>query len=74
MSDEYIQESGFFTGAFVGISCIDTSGMHVAADFDYFRYEEAEDTRDHWTQARHWNKDKTSGASKPALGQTGTSK
>src|SRR5699024_1358581 len=53
LSDEYIQESGFFTGAFVGMSSIDTSGRRLAADFDYFRYEEEEDTRDHWTKLRY---------------------
>lgn len=42
LSDEYIsqKEGGFFTGAFVGINCIDTSGRKLVADFDYFRYEE----------------------------------
>lgn len=53
LSDEYIQESGFFTGAFVGMSSIDTSGRCLAADFDYFRYEEKEDARDHWTRLRN---------------------
>ncbi len=59
LSDEYIQESGFFTGAFVGMSSIDTSGRRLAADFDYFRYEEEEDTRDHWTKWRHTDDDYT---------------
>ncbi|MCL1996629.1 MAG: glycoside hydrolase family 43 protein [Defluviitaleaceae bacterium] len=40
LSDDYIEESGFFTGAFVGMHCIDTSGDRGAADFDYFKYEE----------------------------------
>ncbi|MDZ7835636.1 MAG: hypothetical protein U5K84_10345 [Alkalibacterium sp.] len=46
----------------------------MAADFEYFRYEEEEDDRDHWTQTRHWNEEKSSGRSKTALGKTGTSK
>lgn len=58
LSDEYIQESGFFTGAFVGMSCIDTSGRQAPADFSYFRYEEKEDTKDHWTELRHQGKAK----------------
>ena len=40
LSDDYIDEPGFFTGAFVGMSCIDISGRRLPADFDYFRYEE----------------------------------
>lgn len=40
LSDDYINEGGFFTGAFVGMSAIDLSGFGKAADFDYFRYEE----------------------------------
>lgn len=40
LGDEYYKEGGFFTGAFVGINCIDSSGRKIAADFDYFRYEE----------------------------------
>lgn len=40
LSDDYIQESAFFTGAFVGMHCIDTSGTRTPADFDYFKYEE----------------------------------
>ncbi|WP_282099683.1 hypothetical protein [Bacillus sp. HNA3] len=31
---------GFFTGAFVGMQCQDTSGHHISADFRYFRYKE----------------------------------
>ena len=41
LSDDYIQEAGFFTGAFVGMHCIDTTGERLAADFDYFDYKEA---------------------------------
>ena len=40
LSDDFIEEPGFFTGAFVGIHCIDTSGERTYADFDYFLYEE----------------------------------
>lgn len=42
LSDEYVsqKEGGFFTGAFIGVNCIDTSGRKLVADFDYFRYEE----------------------------------
>lgn len=40
LSDEFIREGGFFTGAFVGVNCIDTSGQRILADYDYFRYEE----------------------------------
>lgn len=73
LSDEYIQESGFFTGAFVGMSCIDTSGMRLAADFEYFRYEEKEDDRDHWTQTRHFGNG-SKGKSKSVVGQSGTTR
>jgi len=40
LSDDYIRETAFFTGAFVGIHCMDTSGMRQHADFDYFIYRE----------------------------------
>ncbi|WP_373737643.1 hypothetical protein [Jeotgalibaca porci] len=40
LSDDYIEQAGFFTGAFVGMHCIDISGRRLPADFDYFRYEE----------------------------------
>ncbi|MFY1067211.1 glycoside hydrolase family 43 protein [Enterococcus sp. AD013-P3] len=40
LSDDYIQQGGYFTGAFVGIHCVDLTGDRKAADFDYFRYEE----------------------------------
>lgn len=39
LSDDYIQGGGFFTGAFVGMQCQDTSGKHLHADFDYFVYK-----------------------------------
>ena len=42
LSDDYTAETqeGFFTGAFVGMFAIDTSGARLAADFDFFSYEE----------------------------------
>ncbi|MCK1996995.1 glycoside hydrolase family 43 protein [Psychrobacillus psychrodurans] len=40
LSDDYIQGGGFFTGAFVGMQCQDTSGQSLPADFDYFIYKE----------------------------------
>ncbi|GKU81863.1 glycoside hydrolase family 43 protein [Niallia sp. NCCP-28] len=40
LSDDYIRGGGFFTGAFVGINCIDISGKNKPADFDYFTYKE----------------------------------
>jgi xylan 1,4-beta-xylosidase len=39
LSDDYIQGGGFFTGAFVGMQCQDTSGQNQHADFDYFIYK-----------------------------------
>ncbi|ERN55111.1 glycoside hydrolase family 43 protein [Alkalihalophilus marmarensis] len=42
LSDDYIQGGGFFTGAFVGMQCQDTSGESLPADFDYFIYKEKE--------------------------------
>lgn len=42
LSDDYITHGGFFTGAFVGMHCQDTSGRRLHADFDYFKYEEIE--------------------------------
>ncbi|MDQ0091522.1 xylan 1,4-beta-xylosidase [Paenibacillus anaericanus] len=39
LSDDYIQGGGFFTGAFVGMQCQDTSGQSEHADFDYFIYK-----------------------------------
>jgi len=42
LSDDFVQGSGF-TGAFVGMTCIDASGSklpRVYADFDYFSYIE----------------------------------
>ena len=42
LSDDYIRGGGFFTGAFVGINCVDISGTNKPADFDYFMYKELE--------------------------------
>ncbi|WP_207636424.1 glycoside hydrolase family 43 protein [Alkaliphilus metalliredigens] len=43
LSDDYIQGGGFFTGAFVGMQCQDTSGANQYADFDYFIYKEGKE-------------------------------
>lgn len=40
LSDDYIRGGGFFTGAFVGMQCQDTSGANKHADFSYFTYKE----------------------------------
>ena len=43
LSDDYINQEeggGFFTGAFVGMNCIDLTGNRTCADFDYFKYIE----------------------------------
>lgn len=42
LSDDYVNETygGFFTGAFVGMTCIDYSGYEKKAEFDYFIYKE----------------------------------
>ncbi|WP_082235710.1 glycoside hydrolase family 43 protein [Halobacillus massiliensis] len=40
LSDDYVEGGGFFTGAFVGMQCQDTSGNSLPADFDYFIYKE----------------------------------
>ena len=39
LSDDYVRGGGFFTGAFVGMQCQDTSGERKPADFDYFIYK-----------------------------------
>ena len=39
LSDDYVQGGGFFTGAFVGIHCVDLVAQSLPADFEYFRYE-----------------------------------
>lgn len=43
LSDDYIRGGGFFTGAFVGMHCRDTSGEGLPADFDYFIYRGYDD-------------------------------
>jgi xylan 1,4-beta-xylosidase len=43
LSDDYVSGGGFFTGAFVGINCIDITGTNKAADFDYFYYKEIDE-------------------------------
>ena len=43
LSDDFIQRTigrGYFTGAFVGLACMDMQGEHLAADFAYFEYKE----------------------------------
>ncbi|CAM3911619.1 glycoside hydrolase family 43 protein [Alkalicoccus chagannorensis] len=40
LSDDYVEGGGFFTGAFTGMQCQDTSGRGMPADFAYFRYTE----------------------------------
>ncbi len=45
ISDERVQALGCpsaFTGAFVGLACVDISGARIAADFDFLEYVEAE--------------------------------
>lgn len=39
LSDDYIRGGGFFTGAFVGMHCVDLYTQSLPADFEYFRYE-----------------------------------
>ncbi|OBX07984.1 beta-xylosidase [Gallibacterium salpingitidis] len=42
LSDDYVLQSygGFFTGAFIGLACIDYSGYELTAEFTHFRYRE----------------------------------
>ena len=40
LSDDYVDQGGYFTGAFVGLHCVDLTGGALPADFDYFGYEE----------------------------------
>lgn len=42
LSDDYVSLSygGFFTGAFVGLACVDYSGYRTTADFGHFSYQE----------------------------------
>ncbi len=42
LSDDHVERNGglaFFTGAFVGMTCIDMQGTHKPADFDFFSYQ-----------------------------------
>lgn len=39
LSDDYVRGGGFFTGAFVGMHCVDLYTQSLPADFEYFRYE-----------------------------------
>ena len=39
LSDDYVQGGGFFTGAFVGMHCVDLVKQSLPADFEYFRYQ-----------------------------------
>ena len=45
LSDDYVVQryGGFFTGAFVGLACVDLSGYGLTAEFDYFDYKELPD-------------------------------
>ena len=47
LSDDYVNQryGGFFTGAFVGLACVDLSGYDAKAEFDYFDYREIPDNR-----------------------------
>lgn len=40
LSDDYVQGGGFFTGAFVGMHCVDLNTLSAHADFQYFKYQE----------------------------------
>ncbi|NMA74023.1 MAG: glycoside hydrolase family 43 protein [Bacteroidales bacterium] len=46
LSDDYIyqEEDGFFTGAFVGMHVMDLTGKKLYADFDYFVYDDKDNT------------------------------
>ncbi|MFD0704833.1 glycoside hydrolase family 43 protein [Alloscardovia venturai] len=46
LSDEYVNQTygGFFTGAFVGLACVDVSGYRADARFKHFDYKEQNDT------------------------------
>lgn len=45
LSDDYVDGGGFFTGAFVGMQCQDTSGKNLHADFDFFVYREDDESK-----------------------------
>ncbi|MBQ0138851.1 MAG: glycoside hydrolase family 43 protein [Kurthia sp.] len=38
LSDDYVRGGGFFTGAFVGMHCVDLNTLSLPADFRYFKY------------------------------------
>ena len=42
LSDDYVLQSygGFFTGAFVGLACVDYAGYDQVAEFRSFDYKE----------------------------------
>lgn len=42
LSDDYVLQNygGFFTGAMVGLACVDYSGFYQPATFDFFKYQE----------------------------------
>ncbi|OZG62641.1 beta-xylosidase [Bifidobacterium lemurum] len=42
LSDDYVNQryGGFFTGAFVGLACVDVAGYGAEATFDHFDYKE----------------------------------
>lgn len=42
LSDDYVLQNygGFFTGAMVGLACVDYSGFYRPAYFDFFKYQE----------------------------------
>lgn len=39
LSDDYVRGGGFFTGAFVGMHCVDLNSLSNNADFEYFKYD-----------------------------------
>lgn len=45
LSDDYVNQryGGFFTGAFVGLACVDVTGYGAEATFDHFDYRELPD-------------------------------
>ncbi len=47
LSDDYVNQThgGFFTGAFVGMVNMDYSGYDLEAKFDYFRYQEKDESQ-----------------------------
>lgn len=47
LSDDHVAQryGGFFTGAFVGMACVDLSGYAASASFESFDYRECDDGR-----------------------------